>query len=76
MADWRRYAGALRQKVGAGRREVVELEGELARVSALRDRDRKLLTAVERDLQAGDIPAAVDKLAWRRSRINAAGAGS
>lgn len=72
VEEWRKYAGALRQQVGAARREVAELAGQLGRLTAHRDRDRKLLNAVERDLQAGDVPAAVDRLAWRRSRINAA----
>ncbi len=71
VGAWAKYAGRLRQAVGELRRERDELGEKLRMTTNAKRRDARLLSAVEKDLAAGDIPAAVDRLAWRRSAINA-----
>lgn len=71
VVEWRRYAGVLRQQIGAARRERDEALEKLRMTVNSKRRDRRLLNQVEKDLADGDIPAAVDRLAWRRSLINA-----
>jgi hypothetical protein len=85
QVDWRRFGGQIRQRVGSLRKELLEireahvglrekhteLERRHERLRQSKRRDARMLTALERDLQAGDIPAAVDRLAGRRALIEA-----
>lgn len=85
VEEWRRYAGALRQQVGQLRRELldireahVDLRAQYVDLGVRHERMRRskknethLVNQIERDLADGDIPAAVDRLAARRARIDA-----
>lgn len=61
-------------RTGDGERAWRRYAGELRKMlGESHTRDRRLLDAVERDLDEGDFPAAVERLAQRRERLEAAG---
>lgn len=62
---WRRYAGALRQQLGEEGRRNSQLTDDLEHVKRISSKRNGLLNRVYRLLQAGDFPAAVDRLARR-----------
>lgn len=79
VAAWRKYAGELRQKLGEAKKASSDAfeRGErwkqnFQHLLYAKNRDGHQLDKLERLLDEGDVPAAVDLLAERRRYIQAA----
>lgn len=75
-AAWREYAGDLRQTLGQAYKLIEELEGDVRRLDGLLEACRKrsgtsrwMLNQVHRDLQAGNVAGARERLEKRAAAI-------
>ncbi len=78
-AEWRRYTGELRKRLGDAKQKARTLQGELDRVNNHRAfiarekiRDARLLNKIEDLLFEGDVPEVVNLLSKRRLAIELA----